>query len=105
LNKSSLNKDVNSITEFNERMNKLMIDVPQSVTYITSSNTLKCSMHTIERSYNLSSAQNILLTFEVPENIKQEDFSICWNDQIFNFGKVYFQYKAKDFKNIPSIAL
>jgi hypothetical protein len=105
LNKSSLNKDVNSIDEFNERINKLMVDVPQSVTYLTLNNTLKCSMHTIERSYNLSSAQNILLTFEVPENIKQEDFSICWNDQIFNFGKIYFQYKAKDFKNIPSIAL
>ncbi len=105
LNKPSLNKDVNSIAEFNERINKLMVDVPQSVTYLTSSNILKCSMHTIERSYNLSSAQNILLTFEVPENIKQEDFSICWNDQIFNFGKIYFQYKAKDFKNIPSIAL
>lgn len=91
--------------EYIHRIDYLSFQAQNDFKLIYGKDTLPCILYHFERSYTLTSHNNMLLGFKTKNINVKNDLTMYMEDKIFGNGDLYFTIKSENFKSIPKVEL
>jgi len=102
---SNLIKDNYSTQEsFQQKSMYLSYDIKSDLKLVQGLDTTFCVLNHHERTYGNTPYEQILLSF--PKlNKKVEELTLIFDDRVFGFNRVKFNFSKRDLENIPKVSL
>lgn len=99
-----LKYNLNSAQHYSERINYLAFGMQKDIFMIQNGDTLFSGLYHFERIYDLAPYATVMLAFDDKKFKKENEFSIVFNDHLFNKGYIKYNYKPNQIIDLPNLA-
>lgn len=101
-NNELLKYNVTGQQEYNNRLEYCAFHMHKDVMLTNGKDTVPCTLHQFERTFNVQSGLNFLVTF--PKIKTSKGLTLIYHDHLFNHGLIKFRF-PKEISNIPYLKI
>lgn len=94
---------LNSPSQYEERVKYMSFDMQQDIYLVQGTDTLSPGLFQFERIFDVAPYATVMFAFDTKKFNKQKEFTIVYNDKLFENSFVKYNYKNKQLINLPSI--
>lgn len=89
-----------------ERINYYMNDIAKDIKILVGNDTVNIDNIVLERYYNVSPAQNLVLAFRYNQTeMKDKNIRLTLNDRAIQTGRMNFEYSSSRINDIPKLKI
>ncbi len=99
-----LKYNLSSAGQYNERLNYMAFNMQKDIYLVQNSDTLYPGLFHYERIFEVAPYATAMLAFDNEKFKKDEEFTIVYNDRLFNKGLIKFNYRPKQLIDLPNIS-
>jgi len=104
-NREALKAGLLNKADYFQRLNHLSEGVQRDFKILLGSDTLLCQMVHFERTYSMRPYVNLLLSFPCTPKQKKQDFTLLYNDLLFDGTSQKFVYQQSKINQCPKLKL
>jgi hypothetical protein len=98
-----LKYNLSSAGQYDKRVRYISFDMQNDICIIQDKDTLKPGLYQFERVFEVAPYATVMLAFDNKKFKPEKEFTICYNDKLFDKGYVKFNYKNGQLVNLPNI--
>ncbi|MFL5763544.1 MAG: hypothetical protein ACJ77K_06335 [Bacteroidia bacterium] len=98
-----LKYELSSAQQYNQRLDYMAFRMQNDLCIVQGKDTLYPGLYHFERSYDLAPFADVMLAFDNQKFHPEEEFTIVYNDQLFNKGYLKYIYHQKQLIDLPNI--
>lgn len=99
-----LKHNLSSAMQYEARVRYLSFEIQKDIFLIQGNDTISPGMYHFERIYEVAPYATIMLAFDDAKFKKDQDFTIVYNDKLFNKGLIKYYYKQNQLIDLPKIS-
>jgi len=99
--------DKNDSLNYEKHYNHFAFDFSKDIFLLTKEDTLRCLLHQLINSGDISPEYHFEVLFEKPDSlfISCDSLVLVYDDKVLNSGKVIIPILTKDIKNVPQLKI
>jgi hypothetical protein len=94
---------LSSARQYNERISYMAFRMQQDLFLVQGKDTLYPGLYHFERAYDLAPFADVMLAFDNAKFHPENEFTIVYNDRLFNKGYIKYIYRQKQLIDLPII--
>lgn len=98
-----LKYNLSSGQQYNERINYMSFKMQKDIFLVQGRDTLLPGLFHYERIFELAPYATVMMAFDNEKFNPADEFTIVYNDHLFNKGYIKFNYKPKQLIDLPKI--
>ncbi|HEX8517248.1 MAG TPA: hypothetical protein VF868_13710 [Bacteroidia bacterium] len=99
-----LKLDLQNSAQYTDRLNYMAFAMQHDLTLVQGKDTLHPGLYHFERIFELSSYVTVMLAFDNSKFQKDKEFTIIYNDRLFNKGYIKYTYFQNQLIDLPIIS-
>lgn len=99
-----LKYNLNSGQQYNDRINYMSFRMPKDIFLIQGKDSLSPDLFHFERIFEVAPYATVMIAFDDEKFNPAEEFTIVYNDRLFNKGCIKFNYRPKLLIDLPNIS-
>jgi hypothetical protein len=99
-----LKYNLSSPQQYNERINYMAFEMQKDIFLVQGNDTLMPGMFHFERIYEVAPFATVMLAFDNKKFNPESEFTVVYNDRLFNKGYIKYNYKQKQLIDLPNLS-
>jgi hypothetical protein len=99
-----LKYNLGSVGQYDYRIKHIAFNMQKDIFIVQDSDTLYPGIYHFERIYDIAPYATVMIAFDNSKFKKQNEFTIVYNDRLFNKGLIKYNYKANQLVDLPNLA-
>jgi hypothetical protein len=99
-----LKHGLESPNQYNDRLNYMSFKMQNDIYLVQGQDTLLPGLFHYERIFEAGSYATVMLAFDDAKFNKEKDFTIVYDDHLFNKGYIKYTYYSKQLIDLPNIS-
>lgn len=99
-----LKHDLNSPQQYNDRINYVSFEMQKDIFLVQGKDTLFPGLYHFERTFDVAPFTTVMLAFDNEKFNPSDEFTVVYNDKLFNKGFIKYNYKPKQLIDLPNLA-
>ena len=95
---------LNSPQQYNDRINYMAFGMQKDVFLIQGKDTLYSGLYHFERIFEVAPYATVMLAFDNKKFKREKEFTIVFNDRLFNKGYIKYNYKSNQLIDLPKLS-
>ena len=94
---------ISSPAQYNARINYMSFKMQNDIFIVQGNDTLYPGMYHFERIYEIAPFATVMLAFDDKKFKPENEFTVVYNDRLFNKGFIKYNYSPKQLIDLPNI--
>lgn len=99
-----LKHDLSSPQQYNDRINYVSFEMQKDIFLVQGKDTLFPGLYHFERTFDVAPFTTVMLAFDNEKFNPSDEFTVVYNDKLFNKGFIKYNYKPKQLIDLPNLA-
>lgn len=99
-----LKYNLKSPQQYTERINYVSFEMQKDFYLVQGKDTLLPGLYHFERTFDVAPFTTVMLAFDNKKFNPSDEFTIVYNDKLFNKGFIKYNYKPKQLIDLPNLA-
>lgn len=99
-----LKYNLTSAQQYNERINYVSFQMQNDIYLVQGNDTLIPGLYHFERTFDVAPFMTVMLAFDNKKFNPEDEFTIVYNDKLFNKGFIKYNYKPKQLIDLPNLS-
>jgi hypothetical protein len=99
-----LKYNLHSPAQYEERIRYMSFEMQNDIFLLQGQDTLRPGLYQFERIFEVAPYATVQLAFDNKKFDRKKEFTICYNDRLFEKGFIKFNYKNWQLTNLPIIS-
>lgn len=99
-----LKYDLRSPQQYNARINYVSFEMQKDIYLVQGKDTLLPGLYHFERIFEVAPFTTIMLAFDNKKFNPENEFTVVYNDKLFNKGFIKYNYKQKQLIDLPNLS-
>lgn len=99
-----LKYDLNSPQQYTERINYVSFGMQKDIFLVQEKDTLFPGLYHFERTFDIAPFTTVMIAFDNEKFNPEKEFTIVYNDKLFNKGFIKYNYQPKQLIDLPNLS-
>ncbi len=99
-----LKYNLSSPQQYNARINYMAFEMQKDIFLVQGKDTLPPGLFHFERIYEVAPFATVMLAFDNKKFDPNNEFTVVYNDRLFNKGYIKYNYKQKQLIDLPNLS-
>lgn len=99
-----LKYNLKSPQQYTERISYVSFEMQKDIYLVQGKDTLLPGLYHFERTFDVAPFTTVMLAFDNKKFNPSEEFTVVYNDKLFNKGFIKYNYKPKQLIDLPNLA-
>lgn len=99
-----LKYELKSPQQYTERISYVSFEMQKDIYLVQGKDTLLPGLYHFERTFDVAPFTTVMLAFDNKKFNPNDEFTVVYNDRLFNKGFIKYNYKPKQLIDLPNLA-